>query len=163
MNTLTTKGVFEFNVEDRTRKHAAQSVWKTSAIIKLDPDVQEYYQWFLRKRYSLELQKSLRSSHVTFINDRTSEIDMVAYEKIKSHFQGTEIEIVLGLDPRSSGKHWWLNVPEENRTDIHAIRNLVGLGRPNFGLHMTIGIAMGDLRIAHSEYITKLLTNKMIP
>jgi hypothetical protein len=162
MNTLHTLGTLDFTVEHKTKKHNAQGVWKTTAIIKLDDDIEKYYRWFLMRRYSLELLPSIRGTHITFINDRTSEIDNEVFEQMKVAMQGKEIAVVLNLDPRSDGIHWWLNIPEEDRSEIHTIRNLIGLGRPKWGLHMSVGHA-ADKKIPHSQYIHRLLTKNLIP
>lgn len=163
MNILRTIGTIEFDVADFTKKHKAQGAWKASSIIKLDDDVERYYRWFLFRRYGLELNQSLRGSHITFIADRFTDIDKKQYEQVKNHFNGKQIEIVLNLDPRSDGTHWWINIPEEFRGEIHAIREAVGLGRPNFGLHMSIGHANTGRKSEHSKYIHRLLTKKLIP
>ena len=67
---IKVKGILEFSPEDVTRKHRNQSSWKRVAIIKTDCDLDRYYAWFLKKRFNLELNKNLRGTHVTFINDK---------------------------------------------------------------------------------------------
>ena len=163
MNTITLKGRILFNPTDKTKKHIAQSSWKIIAMIMFTGDVSEYYAWFIKKRYLLDLNKPLRGAHISFINDKISNIDaeddearLKRWEWLSKKWNGKEIEVVLNVDARTNGKHWWLNIPEENRVGIHDIRNEIGLGRPNFGLHMSLGYA-NEKSIEHSQYIHEVL------
>ncbi len=63
------KGKIVFDPINVTKKHNAQSAWKKVAIVKFDCDLYEYYSWFLKKRFNLFLNKPLRGTHLTFIND----------------------------------------------------------------------------------------------
>jgi hypothetical protein len=148
-NTVKIKGRIQFDPPDRTKKHKKQSEWKKVAMIELYGDLCEYYAWFLRKRYSINLHKPLRKAHITFINDRVSDMNG-KWEEVKEEWDGKEIEVTLNLEPRTDsaeGKgrttyNWWLNIPNEEREQLHNIRAELGLGRPYFGLHMTIGRAV---------------------
>lgn len=144
---LKFRGILEFSPEDKTRKHKAQSSWKRVAIIKTDCDLDRYYAWFLKKRFNLELNKNLRKSHVTFINDK---LDKFIFNDASKIFNGKEIDFFIELEPRSNGEHWWLRV---YCPDAENIRESMGLTRdPYFGLHLTLGHA-NDKFLAHSEYI----------
>lgn len=141
------RGILDFQPEDVTRKHKNQSSWKRVAIIKTDCDLERYYAWFLEKRFNLILNKNLRGSHITFISDR---MDKDIFDQASKIFNGKEIDFYIELEPRSSGKHWWLRVycPE-----AESIREAVGLTRdPYFGLHLTLGHA-NEKNIFHSKYI----------
>lgn len=148
-NTIKIKGRIKFDPPDRTNKHKKQSEWKKIAMIELYGDLCEYYAWFIKKRYSINLHKPLRKAHITFINDRTSDMND-KWEEVKNKWHNKEIEVVLNVEPRTDsaeGKgrttyNWWLNVPNEEREQMHNIRAELGLGRPYFGLHMTIGRAV---------------------
>lgn len=141
------KGILEFSPEDKTRKHKSQSVWKRVAIIKTDCDLDRYYAWFLKKRFNLELNKNLRRSHVTFINDR---LNVDVFNEASRIFNNKEIDFYLELEPRSNGEHWWLRV---YCPDAENIRETMGLKRdPYFGFHLTLG-HVNDKYLDHSKYI----------
>ena len=131
-------------------------------------EICEYYCWFVKKRYNLELNKNLRGAHVSFINDSIrdlgnngaksiEEVD-ATWEAVKKKWDGKSVEIFLDPDARTDSKTWWLNIPEERRDLLQGIRSELGLGRPYFGMHMTIGIT-NSKTIAHSEYIHSLIKN----
>lgn len=148
-NVIKIKGIIKFDPPDRTNKHILQSSWKKVAMVLFEGELCEYYAWFLKKRYNISLHKPLRKAHITFINDKDSEMNG-KWEEVKNKWHNKEIEIVLSLDPRTDSAedkskrtyNWWLNVPNENRDELHEIRAELGLGRPYFGLHMTIGRAV---------------------
>jgi len=161
------KGKIIFNPEDRTNKHKAQSKWKRMAIVSINDDITDYYAWFINKRYNLSLNKPLRGPHISFINDSINDIkkglltesDNKAQKRwnyVANMWNGREINIVLNNDVRTDSKYWWLNIPEENRNVLHAIRLQLGLGRPHWGLHMSIGYA-NEKQIEHSKYIHNLI------
>lgn len=140
-------------------------------MIFLDGDICEYYSWFLQKRYSLVLNKPLRGAHVSFINDsirdlsldgtRTTQEIEVVWEAVKKKWDGKKIEIVLDLNPKTDDRIWWFNIPNEERDNIQAIRSELGLGRPYFGMHMSIGYA-NEKNIEHSVYIHDLIKKGFI-
>ncbi len=131
------KGIIEFNPEDKTNKHKSQSSWKKVAMIRTNCDLDRYYAWFLKKRFNLELNKNLRGTHITFINDR---MDSNLFEQARNMFNGKEITFYLEIEPRTSGEHWWLRVycPEAEN-----IREVMGLNRvPFHPFHLTLGHAV---------------------
>ncbi len=145
-------GKIEFDPINVTRKHDTQSTWKKVAIVKFDvnDDTYAYYSWFLKKRFNLYLNKPLRGTHLTIINDI---VDNELYKMGRELFHGKEIKIQY--DPsiiRSNKKgHWWLKA---YCNDAHNIRSVMGLDpNPYFGLHITIGLAT-HLQLEHSRYIT---------
>ncbi|MCK9574761.1 MAG: hypothetical protein WC979_03105 [Candidatus Pacearchaeota archaeon] len=168
-NIISYKGKIHFDPDNKTNKHESQASWKKIALIMIPGEVCEYYSWFLEKRYDIILNKPLRGAHISFINDSVADIQKgcslvnqedvhFIWDSLKKKYDNTEIEVILDLDPRSDGNHWWLNIPQDERTTIHGIRAEIGLGRPFFGLHMSIGYA-NEKNKAHSEYILRLLTN----
>jgi hypothetical protein len=142
------KGILVFDPINVTKKHNAQSAWKKVAIVKFDCDLYAYYSWFLQKRFNLFLNKPLRGTHLTFINDI---VDDDIYLKAKEMFDGKEV--IVKYDPeivRSNNKgHWWL---KSESLDCQNIRTVMGLGDPYFGYHITIGLAT-HLQLEHSKYI----------
>ncbi len=141
-------GKIEFDPINVTKKHNKQSSWKRTALVKFDCDTYAYYSWFLQKRFNLILNKPLRGTHITIINDI---VDNDIYEQARSIFH--DKEITLFYDPthiRSNGSHWWIKVVSDDATNI---RTAMGLSPdPYFGLHLTIGLAT-HLQEVHSKYI----------
>ena len=117
---ITLTGRIGFNPEDKTNKHLFQSSWKKIAMVFIEGDVCEYYGWFLKKRFNLKLHKPIRGAHVTFINDRASDMND-DWELVKQKWYGKEIEIVIELTPKTdssepkSDYHWWFNIPNEHK------------------------------------------------
>lgn len=131
------RGILDFSPEDKTKKHVSQASWKRVAMIRTNCDMDRYYAWFLKKRFNLELNKNLRGTHVTFINDR---MDTKVFEQFSDLFNGKEIDFYVENEPCSSGEHWWLRVycPE-----AESIREIMGLSRePFYGMHLTLGHAV---------------------
>ena len=150
---FTIKGILEFDPINVTKKHDNQSSWKKVAMVRSEDvdDTWAYYSWFLKKRFNLNLNKPLRGTHMTIINDI---VDDNLYEMGRQLFHGKEITIQYDpSDIRSNKKgHWWLKSYSD---DAHNIRTVVGLDpKPYFGLHITIGLAT-HLQLEHSKYITE--------
>lgn len=148
LHTVSYTGKILFEPENKTKKHLAQATWKKVAMVVFEGDICQYYSWFLKKRFNLELEKPLRGPHITFINDsiddlnnRTGSIEdkEKSWDILKSKWDGKEIKIVLNLRPFSDITHWWLIVDHKFREELHSIRAEIGLSRPYFGLHLTIG------------------------
>ena len=175
MNTVELIGNIIFDPEDKTNKHIKQASWKKIAMVQIGADVCEYYAWFLKKRYNLLLHKPLRGAHVTFINDRASDMND-KWDVVKKKWDGKPIKITIDLTPRTdsdepnSDYHWWFSIPNENRFELQSIREELGLGKPFFALHMTIGRAVDfttddyepgamkakSMCVEHSKYIHRL-------
>jgi hypothetical protein len=159
-NHITYSGVIEFEPRNRTKKHEKQASWKRVAMVVFDGEMCEYYAWFINRRYNLKLNKPLRGAHITFVNDAERDMND-QWGQVKAKWHGKPIDVTISLDVRSDVKHWWMVVPEEHRTQLHDIRTELGLSRPYFGLHMTIGLA-NDRNIQHSEYIIRGIQNGLI-
>ena len=168
---LTITGRIGFEPVDISKKHESQAPWKRVAMVFIDGDIAEYYAWYIKKRYSLELVKPLRGAHVSFINDSNRDLSLnntrtpqqisELWNRVKNKWDGKEIPIMLDLTPRTDGKHWWLNIPPEYRDRLQGIRSELGLKKPFFGLHMSIGYA-NQRNLAHSEYIHTLIKSGLI-
>ena len=130
------RGILDFSPEDKTKKHVSQASWKRVAMIRTNCELDRYYAWFLKKRFSLELNSTLRGTHITFINDR---MDAKVFEQFAQIFDGKEIDFYVEIEPCSSGEHWWLRV---HSPEAESIREVMGLSRePFFGMHLTLGRA----------------------
>lgn len=128
-------------------------------MVMLNHDICEYYAWFIRRRYHLTLYPPLRGGHVSFISDHvedlnwrkgTTEEKLELWKNVVEKYDGQHIQVMLNTDVRTDGHHWWLNIPEEHRTELHTLRNELGLSRPYYGLHMSIG-KPNDKNIMHSQ------------
>jgi len=158
---VTFEGTLVFDPIDRTAKHKKQSSWKKVAMVVIDGEIAPnkrikgdtwgLYAWFLKKRYNIILNPPLRGTHISFINDREGDLNggkgtreerEHMWNQLKKKYHHTKIQVTLSTDVRSDGNHWWLVMPEEDRTELHKIRSEVGLGRPFYGLHMSIGYAV---------------------
>ena len=171
-NRITLTGKIEFEPEDKTKKHANQASWKKIAMVMVDGDICEYYNWFIKRRYNLVLNKPLRGAHISFINDSMKDLTqngeksleeaLNAWETTKNKWDGETIQIVLNLDPITDGRTWWFNVPHNERELLQSIRTELGLGEPFFGMHMSIGYASHGLMEEHGKYIHDLLRKGFI-
>ena len=182
---ITYSGTIVFDPINYTAKHHKQHSWKKVAMVMIDGDICEYYSWFIMKRYNLYLNNPLRSAHISFINDAVNDINGGVgtndeknnlWSKIKAKYNNTTINIVLDLDAKTNGEHWYMIVNEEDRKELHNIRTELGLGRPYFGLHMSIGYAVDKydvdvegngirakrMNVAHCEYIHEGIKNGFI-
>lgn len=169
---ITVYGKIIFEPEDKTRKHTAQSSWKRMAMLHIDHgDLADYYAWFVLKRYNLPLNKPLRGSHISFINDslrdfsvnntrNIEEIDTI-WEAVKLKWDKKKVAVILDISPKTDDKHWWLRVTDEGRKTLQDIRTELGLGKPFWGMHMTIGHANEKFEY-HSEYIHGLIKKGLI-
>lgn len=168
---ITISGKIGFEPENKTKKHELQASWKKIAMVHIDGDITEYYAWFIKKRYNLVLNKPLRGGHISFINDRLAdmtlngsrtieEVEKLWYD-VKEKWDGKEIKIVLDLNPRTDDRTWWLNIPNDERDELQEIRSELGLGRPYWGMHMSIGYA-NEKNIGHSVYLHELIKKGFI-
>ncbi len=141
-------------------------------MVFIDGDITEYYAWFIQRRYNLILNKPLRGAHVSFINDsikdltlngtRTPEEIEKVWETVKKKWNGKKIQITLDLDPKTDDRSWWLNIPHDERESLQAIRTELGLCKPFFGRHMSIGYARPGLMEEHSKYLHDLIKKGFI-
>lgn len=184
LTTIKMKGKIYFDPKDKTTKQKSQASWKKVAMVLIEGDLCEYYAWFIKKRFNLELTKPLRGAHISFINDHTQNMNK-QWEEVKKKWHKKEIDIILDVRPHFSksgkyskdGGHWWLIIPHNERDFLHDIRNELGLGKPFFGLHMTIGNAVNKrpevkndagattalkMNIEHSDYIIQLIKDGLI-
>ena len=142
-------GILDFNLENKTKKHHAQSSWKRTAMIKTDCDLERYYAWFLEKRFNLKLNRTLRGTHISIINDK---VDKDVFEQAAKMFHGKEIAFYYEIEPRGISTHWWLRV---HCPDALVIREAMGLARdPFYALHLTLGYVDEKYR-NNNDYILR--------
>ena len=150
MSKIECTGKLSFFLKDLTTKHKNQSSWKYTAMVLLNDDTSKYYSWFINKRYNLKLNPPLRGPHFTIINDKMNPDD---YKKLATEYDGKEITFTYDTDVRTNGDYWWLKAWSN---DAIFIRNLVGLGDPYFGYHITIGYPNEKME-EHSHYIHRYI------
>lgn len=144
---IQVQATLNFYPEEKTRKHIAQGAWKRHALIETNCDIELYYAWFLKKRFNLKLNKTLRGTHISFIADRCESKN---WEEVAKKYHGKSITFYHELEPRTQGEHWWLRVYSPHAGDI---REELGLSREPFHpLHLTLGYATIK-NIEHSFYI----------
>jgi hypothetical protein len=173
-DTITLTGVIEFDPKSYTKKHESQASWKRVAMVRFSGDVCAYYAWFIKNRYNLKLTKPLRNAHITFVNDRESDTNG-CWDAVRAKWDSKKIEVKVDISPRTNGSHWWLVIPEDCRGELHSIRAEMGLNRPYFGLHLTIGYACNsynetegnavkamEMSEEHSKYIHGLIIKELI-
>jgi hypothetical protein len=154
MKNFKTYGNLVFDPINHTNKHEKQSSWKKHAIIIIDDESCEYYQWFLKKRFNLHLLPPLRKSHVTLINDKYDNQEL--WDLVKEKYNNKIIDLYLDVDVQSNGKHWFLNVPNEHTEELDNIRKELNLGSPFFHYHFTIGFP-NERNLEFSQYISSFL------
>lgn len=166
MNTITLIGKIIFEPINLTRKHKDQASWKRIAFVEFEGDICEYYSWFLKRRYNIILNKPIRKSHVSFINDSirdlsydgllsNKEVD-TKWEGVKQKWNGKEINVVIDLNSHTNGLHWFMSVPHNENKTLLDIRKEIGLGDPYYKLHMSIGYT-NPKHEEHSIYIHNLI------
>lgn len=168
---LTLSGKIGFEPENKTKKHSVQSSWKKMAMVYIDGDVTDYYAWFINRRYNLVLNKPLRGAHISFINDSIKDLSVnntktieqieIDWEAVKLKWDNKIIPVVINLNPRTDDRTWWFNIPHDERTLLQSIRSELGLGKPFWGMHMSIGYA-NEKNIDHSIYIHNLVKQGLI-
>lgn len=169
---VTTYGKIIFDPPELTTKHKSQGEWKKVAMVEIQDDSSSYYAWLIERRFNIKFNPPQRGSHVTFINDSIRDLSQngniskeevqANWERVKAKWNGKTVEIKHLLDPRSDYNHFWLDIPEENRDTLHLIRTELGLGRPFWGLHLSIGI-IHPKYIDHAKYILDGIKNGFIP
>ena len=158
-NFISICGKLEFDPVNRTKKHKEQSSWKKTAMLMLDGDMHLYYGWLIKRRYGIELNRPLRGSHVTFVNDKMR--DDALWNKVRDKWNGKEISIQLDVNAKTNSDYWWLKVVDgEGKQYFDKVRKELGLGEPFFSYHMTIGWA-NEKNIDQSRYIHGLLKKQL--
>jgi len=151
---LKTTGKIFFQPPNITKKQHLQDDWKSVAIVLINDDTEAYYRWFLEKRFNLKLNKTLRGSHLTFINDRFDNKNL--FNELKKKYDNVEVDITYNPKDLRYGNNCWFILCQS--PVLMEIRNELNLGKPFFDFHITLGRAE-HLQAEHSEYIKKTLKN----
>lgn len=151
MQLISLNGKYLFDPDSLTNKHQNQQSWKTTSFVNFDNcELHLYYSWFIKKRFNLELNKPIRSTHISFINDKLNKEQYDKYVIIKEQYNNKNITIKYNPELiRTNGNHWWIKI-ESNECD--EIRNFIGLDKIYFPYHITLGY-VNSKNLQHSEYI----------
>ena len=155
-NYIMSKGIMTFDPVNRTKKQNKQGSWKRTAMIIVNDDTYQYYQWLIERRYpfiqgvlgeSKWLNPPLRGTHVTIINDMVGrDFSEEGYNRVKEKYDGQEVYFFF--DPvegiRNNGEHIYFKVECPMGMEI---RKEAGLGDPYFGLHITIGLVPSESKV----------------
>ena len=160
-------GKIYFEPDNLTKKHNNQSSWKRIAIMMVDGEIDSYYRWFIKKRFNLKLNHPQRGPHVSFINESLkdlsknnmltqTEID-IKWLEVKNKWDKKVVDVELDLSIKTNGDYWWFNFIDNENNSLQDIRNELGLSKPFYGLHMTIGYPPMGICLEHSHYINNLI------
>lgn len=105
------------------------------AIVNCEIGIVEYYSFWLKKFYSVKLQKPKHGAHITCI--REEQIKDEVYDELWTKHQDKTINFEYSNKIETNGEHFWLPVISEELLDIREEMGLVRKGE--FGLHLTIG------------------------
>lgn len=95
------------------------------------------------------IEKSVEKGGLSY-----SQIDDL-WASVKKKWDGKEIDVILNLHPATNLKHWWMVVDFDHREELQAVRSELKLGKPFFGLHMTLGTTHEPTK-PHAEYISRI-------
>lgn len=133
---LTGFGTIQFDPKpysNKQIKHKEKNIY--AAMLNTNDDLAEYYAWFYKKRFNIELLKLPRKAHITFLNDVI--LDMETYELVKDKWNKQKIEFIYKpTQLRSEQGSWWIRC---ECPVLDQIRSELGLGPYKFGYHITIG------------------------
>jgi hypothetical protein len=160
-SVIKVTGKICFDPRDITNKHKNQASWKKVAMVLFDDDVCEYYAWHFKKRFNLTLEKPLRDSHVTFINDsfrdlskggvKTDKEIEESWSKLKKKWDGKEMSVYFDLNPDSNSlTKEEISILKENSEEI----DLKNLPPENSNMHWWLIVPhdkRGELQAIRSE------------
>lgn len=125
-------------------------------IIKCDDDIDDYYRWFLERRFNLILSKPAFGPHITIFDGETPK-DINKWELLKKRYNNSEVNFKYDIFTKSNGKHWWLKCYCD---EIQSMREKLEFkSHLKWSLHLTLGIPIAR-HVEHSEYIYRLEMNK---
>ena len=116
------------------------------------------------------MNRPIRGGHISFINDSFKDMSLngkrsindvkKVWNGVKKKWNGVVVPIMLNIEPRFSKTHWWLKVSYEDCL-LQKIRDELGLGKPYYSFHMSIGYS-NEKNMNHHLYITKGIINGLI-
>lgn len=126
------------------------------AIIIVNDDVDDYYRWFLKKRFNLILSAPAWGPHITIADGQKAD----NWQEMKMNYDNMLVGFEHSIFSRSNSEHWWLKVncpiADEFRGKLKVKKNL------HYSYHLTLGTPI-PRHIEHSRYIhhieTKTLEN----
>ena len=119
------------DVEPRTACGRGGNPWWL--IARCDPEIVEYYKWWVKRAHQIHLHRPLFGAHVSVMR---GEQPSRGHELWGSH-QDLSVEIKYGHAITHAHGYWFLPVECEA---LEQLRLSFGLeARPQFGFHLTIG------------------------
>lgn len=102
-------------------------------VANVDPNIAEYYRWWVKKRFGLRLQNTAFIPHVTVLDGKNANtaVDMKRWKAFEG--QTVDIEYSVGIE-----QHWKFWVLPVRSNDLQAVRLDLGLA-PTSKLHITFG------------------------
>ena len=136
---ISITGKVKFDPQARSGNAAAlfKPGW---VIVSLDCDIDNYYAWFIKKRYGIRVLSPAWGPHISVVRGFSEEgmIDEKIWSNIKEIYHNKEIEFLYDTSPRTNGNHWWLKVESEF---LYEIREKLGIARqPRWNFHLTVGV-----------------------
>lgn len=107
-----------------------------AVILKLDNGVVEYYAWWLRRKYGIQVSLPAWGAHITVVSDKDRVKDGIAFEALKKRFEGKILNVSHDVYLKKKWQFWVLDVtPTE---EMLKVRRDLGLNE-DFPFHITIG------------------------
>lgn len=142
-------GVVKFDPEPKTEKHIKQSEWKKQMCIDFRGELDLFYAKMVEKAYLIHLIRPHRLGHLTIIADRYS--DNEKWKLAKERYDGKKVEVWYDPNVRGNDEYWWLRATCKFGD---ALRKELGLGKPFFPYHITIG-SVKESEKEHVNYVLK--------
>lgn len=100
-------------------------------VADVDPGITEYYRWWVRRRFGLQLQSTAFMPHITIVDGKTP-LDKNTFWK---KWQNKTIEFEYSVEMENHWRFWTLPV-RSNKLEL--IRSELGL-KPEYNFHITFG------------------------
>jgi hypothetical protein len=104
----------------------------TLVVANVDPGIAEYYRYWVRKRFGLQLQNTAFIPHITIVDGKVKNDNKhPAWKK----YHGKVIEFEYNIELEQHWKFWTLPVRSKQLEEIRAELGL----NPNYNFHITFG------------------------
>lgn len=100
-------------------------------VLQCSPSIMEYYRYWIQRELGVRTCQPMAKCHVSMIRGEEPR-DKAYWDTLP----GKQLSLTYSPDVRTNGKHWWVFV---NAPEILEIRRKLGLSKPKYPLHMTIG------------------------
>lgn len=107
-----------------------------AVILKLDNGVVEYYSWWLRRKYGIQVSLPAWGAHITVVSDKDRVKDGIAFDTLKKRFEGKILSVSHDVYLKKKWQFWVLDVIPTQ--EMLQVRRDLGLNE-DFPFHITIG------------------------